>query len=105
MLHGANMPNANALYIQGQAAPTSPAPLLGDGLLCADGTIIRIGAKLNVGGASQYPEAGNASISVRGQLTGPATRAYQVWYRNAAALWCTPATFNLSNGLLVTWAL
>jgi hypothetical protein len=27
---------------------------------------------------------------------------YQVWYRNASAF-CTPATFNLTNGLRVTW--
>ena len=27
---------------------------------------------------------------------------YQVWYRNAASF-CTPSTFNLTNGVLVTW--
>jgi hypothetical protein len=27
---------------------------------------------------------------------------YQLWYRNAAAF-CTPSTFNLTNGLDVTW--
>jgi hypothetical protein len=30
-------------------------------------------------------------------------RSYQAWYRNAAAF-CTPSTFNLTNGYSVTWA-
>jgi hypothetical protein len=29
-------------------------------------------------------------------------RRYQVWYRNAAAF-CTPDTYNLTNGFEVTW--
>jgi hypothetical protein len=43
-------------------------------------------------------------------LPGAATRrlwqrgAYQVWYRNAASF-CTPSTFNLSNGIEIAWDL
>ena len=74
----------------------------GVGLRCAGGTFIRLGSKTYVGGASQYPEAGNPSVSVRGAVTSPGTREYQVWYRNAAAF-CTPSTFNLTNGLEITW--
>ena len=32
-----------------------------------------------------------------------ATRFYQAWYRNAALFCIATATFNLSNGLAVTW--
>lgn len=103
VLNGAGMTNANALYLQGSLVTTNPAGQLGDGLLCMNGSIIRLGSKANVAGASHYPEAGNASVSVRGAVTAPGTRAYQVWYRNAAAF-CTIATYNLSNGLIVTWA-
>ncbi|MBK7876849.1 MAG: hypothetical protein IPJ77_14080 [Planctomycetes bacterium] len=103
VLNGAGMTNANALYLQGALAATNPAAQLGDGLLCMGGTIIRLGSKANAGGASRYPEVGNASVSVRGAVTAPGTRAYQVWYRNAASF-CTSATYNLSNGLIVTWA-
>ena len=39
---------------------------------------------------------------VRGGVTAGNVRRYQVWYRNSAAF-CTPATFNLTNGLSVTW--
>jgi hypothetical protein len=30
-------------------------------------------------------------------------RNYQAWYRNAA-VFCSPSTFNLTNGYQVTWA-
>ena len=78
--------------------------MFGDGLRCASGTIIRLGTKTNVTGASQYPAAGDLSVSVRGAVLSPGTRTYQIWYRNAAAF-CSPATFNLTNGLVVTWGL
>jgi hypothetical protein len=40
---------------------------------------------------------------VRGAVTSPGTRSYQVWYRNAAAF-CTPSTFNLTNGTSIVWS-
>jgi hypothetical protein len=55
-----------------------------------------------VAGASQYPEPGDPSVSVKGLVTTPGTREYQVWYRNAATF-CTTSTFNLTNGLSVSW--
>jgi hypothetical protein len=63
-----------------------------------------LGLKQNAGGASQYPEAGNPSVSVKGMCSAGNTRFYQVWYRNAGAF-CTPSTFNLTNGLQVTWTM
>lgn len=99
VLHGTGMPDAFALYFQGTAAVNA---VFGDGLRCAGGTIHRLGAKLNVGGASRYPEVGDASIRVRGAVVVSSERTYQVWYRNAAAF-CMPSTFNLTNGLRVLW--
>jgi hypothetical protein len=65
---------------------------------------VRLGVKTNVNGSSHYPGVGDPPAPVGGQLP-PAggLRAYQVWYRNAASF-CTPDTFNLTNGLAVTWA-
>jgi hypothetical protein len=40
---------------------------------------------------------------VRGAVATSGVRHYQVWYRNAA-LFCTPSTFNLTNGTSVNWA-
>jgi hypothetical protein len=98
------MPNSSALYFQGTAQAGSGAgTAFGDGLRCAAGSVIRLGTKNNVAGTSSYPVGGDTSISVRGAVTAGATRYYQVWYRNAAAF-CTTSTFNLTNGLSVTWA-
>jgi hypothetical protein len=45
---------------------------------------------------------GDQTIAVRGAVTTPGLRYYRVWYRNAAN-YCTTQTFNLTNGLAVTW--
>ena len=76
--------------------------MFGDSLLCAGGTLLRLGTKMNAAGSSQYPSGTDALISVQGQVTSPGLRTYQVWYHDAAT-YCTPSTFNLSNGVLVVW--
>ncbi len=102
LLQGQDMPNSSALYFQGTAQQAGGGQAFGDGLRCAAGTIVRLGIEQNNLGTSQYPTFPELSISVRGLCTVGATRTYQVWYRNAAAF-CTSSTFNLSNGLQVTW--
>ncbi|MBL8861854.1 MAG: hypothetical protein JNK02_07555 [Planctomycetes bacterium] len=99
VLLGSGMPNSSALYFQGTS---QISVVFGDGLRCAGGTVIRLGTKNNVAGASQYPDVGDVSVSVRGLNAAGDVRNYQIWYRNAAAF-CTPSTFNLSNGLNLTW--
>ncbi len=104
VLNGTGMPNSSALYFQGVTQQNGGAgAVFGDGLRCAGGAIIRLGTKINVTGASQFPAVGDPSISVRGMVPGAGgLRTYQVWYRNAAAF-CNPETFNLTNGVQVTW--
>jgi len=105
VLTSSGMPNSWALYFQGTTQIASGAGVVfGDGLFCAGGTVIRLDTQLNSGGTSHYPGAGDPWVSVRGQVTAPAVRTYQVWYRNAAAF-CTPATFNLTNGVEIVWML
>jgi hypothetical protein len=104
VLVGSDMSSSSALYFQGTTRTNGGAgAVFGDGLRCASGTIVRLATKTNSAGASQYPGPGNASVSVRGQVTAPGTRDYQIWYRNAATF-CTPSTFNLTNGFEVTWS-
>jgi len=104
VLRGSRMPNSFALYFQGTAQQNGGlGAVFGDGLRCASGSIARLATKSNAGGISQYPAAGDASVSVRGNVTGAGTREYQVWYRNPAAF-CTASTFNLTNGLQLNWA-
>jgi hypothetical protein len=101
-LLGTQMANSSCLYFQGTAMQNSGnGSPFGDGLRCAATSVKRLGTKTNVGGISQYPVAGDQPISVKGAVT-VGLRTYQAWYRNAAAF-CTASTFNLSNGLSITW--
>lgn len=104
VLGGNGMPNSPVLYFQGSATTGGGlGAVLGDGLGCASGTAVRLGTTLNTAGASSYPQAGDVPVSVRGGVVAGATYTYQAWYRNAASF-CTPATFNLTNGIVVTWS-
>ncbi len=104
VLHGTQMPNSSCLYFQGTIQASGGAgSAFGDGKRCAGGAVIRLKTKTNVAGASNFPEAGDPLVSVKGAVTAPGTRTYQAWYRNAA-VFCTPSTFNLTNGLEVSWA-
>jgi hypothetical protein len=105
VLSGAGMPNGAALYFQGTVRVAGGAgAAFGDGLRCAGGTVIRLNAPVtNMSGMSQYPGAGDPSISVRGMTAAGDVRDYQCWYRSADPMFCTPATYNLTNALEVTW--
>jgi len=103
VLLGSGMPNSSALYFQGTTTLNGGSGVaFGDGLRCAGGSVIRLGTKNNTSGASQYPAAGDPTVSVRGLCSAGDFRVYQVWYRNAAAF-CTASTFNLTNGVSLTW--
>jgi glucose/arabinose dehydrogenase len=101
VLQGTGMANSSALYFQGTVRNNGGlGAVFGDGLRCASGSVIRLGTKVNAAGASSFPSLIDLPISFN--VTGTGTRTYQVWYRNAAAF-CTPSTFNLSNGLEAVW--
>jgi len=102
---GAMPATTSVLFFQGTAPQSGGAGItFGDGLRCVEGSIIRLGTKTASGGTASYPSAGDPSVSVRGLIPlAGGVRHYQAWYRNAAAF-CTAATFNLSNGVTVTWA-
>ncbi|MGH8310106.1 MAG: hypothetical protein ACRETX_09975, partial [Steroidobacteraceae bacterium] len=104
VLNGTSMPSGPALYMQGTTQQAGGAGVaFGDGLRCIAGTVVWLGPKHNVGGASQFPAVGDPSVSMKGLVTAPGVRTYQVWYRNAASF-CSSGTYNLSNGVTITWA-
>ncbi len=104
-LRGSGMPNSAALYFQGTTqGGAGLGTVFGDGLRCAAGSVVRLGTATNAAGGSAYPFGAFPSVSVKGLITAPGTRTYQVWYRNAAAF-CTASTFNLSNGVSIVWHL
>ncbi|MFO1010152.1 MAG: hypothetical protein U1F29_08835 [Planctomycetota bacterium] len=104
VLSGSGMPaTVSCIYLQGDAL-TDVA--FGDGVRCAGGTLLRLRTKANVGGASAFPDsADTVSLSVRGGVVpgSGTTRYYQTYYRNSAALFCPPQTFNVTNGIVITW--
>lgn len=103
-LHGTGMPNSSALYFQGSVRQNGGmGTVFGDGLRCAGGAVIRLATRTNVAGASVHPSLPLApSIAAQGGVAPGDTRHYQVWFRNSASF-CSSATFNLTNGVSITW--
>jgi len=96
---------ATAVFIQGGSQQNGGAgSVFGDGLRCAGMPVVRVHIVRASGGIATYPQGGQTAISVLGGVVPNALRHYQTWYRNAASF-CTPSTFNLSQGLTVTWSL
>jgi hypothetical protein len=95
----------SCLFFQGSGSINGAlgAPF-GDGVRCAASPIRRLGTKLSSpAGGALYPALGDASISVAGAVPlAGATVVYQAWYRNSANF-CTAATTNYSNALVVAW--
>ncbi|MBK7876608.1 MAG: hypothetical protein IPJ77_12825 [Planctomycetes bacterium] len=101
-LAATGLTGAFAVFYQGTA---SIAPVvLDDGIGCVGGVIRRLGTVPVVAAAGAYPEAGDASISVRGAIPASGgTHHYQCFYRNASGLFCPPATSNRTNALTIVW--
>jgi hypothetical protein len=103
VLMGSGMPLKSCFYYQGARMQNGGAGLaFGDGLRCAGGVPVLIGYKFNSAGASSYPGPFDPLISTVGGVMGPGTRTYQITYQDTAAF-CTPAQFNHTNGVSVTW--
>jgi serine protease len=95
-------PNASMLFFQGAASGNGA--VFGDGLRCATGSVIRLGSTAaSTSGDAAYPSGAQTPVSVRGQISVPGQRTYQVWYRNAAAF-CSADPFNLTNSVSAQWA-
>ena len=104
MLAGTLMPaTVSCIYLQGDALTDV---LFGDGVRCTGGTLLRLRTRVNVGGASAFPDSTDTvTLSQRGGVTpgSGARRYYQTYYRNSAAVFCPPETFNVTNGWRLTW--
>jgi hypothetical protein len=102
-LHGSDLTSATCLFFQGTASTGS---VFGDGLKCAGGPgSIRLGSKhATAAGTTFFPDVGDPKISVKGLIPATGgTRYYQIWYRDSSLTFCTPATFNLTNGYAIVW--
>jgi hypothetical protein len=101
---------ALSVLIQGDANQPSGS-VFGDGLLCLNGTLKRIGTKSAVGGVVTYPQSGDTGIRRQSAKLGDVippggVRFYQFYYRDPSSTFCpapTGDTFNASSGVIVTW--
>ena len=104
VLHGLHMPSSAAcIYLQGTTLTDTP---FGDGIRCTGGTLLRLRTVINVSGASAFPDSSETITLAQRGGTVPGsgdTRYYQAYYRNAAAAFCPPETFNATNGWRTTW--
>ncbi len=101
-LDAASLSGLVCLFFQGTAS-TAPTAI-DDGIGCVGGSILRLGLRSVVSSASSFPQPGDLAISTVG-LVPPSggTRFYQAYYRNAVS-YCTPATTNRTNGVVVQWS-
>ena len=96
---------ASALTVFFKGSAQVAAVPFGDGLRCAGGVLVRFGVQNAVSGAASYPGPGDPGVaSVGGTPPGSGlTGVYQAFYRDPAAGFCPPATFNGTNALRVVW--
>jgi hypothetical protein len=99
-LRGTSLAGSQALFFQGTSAGS--AVPYGDGLRCVGGAIVRLGVSPVAGGEARFPSRGDPSISARGGVVAPGSRAYQIAYRDPAGA-CGGTAWNFTNGLLVDW--
>lgn len=93
------------LFFQGDAQAAGGAGFaFGDGLLCLGGAIIRLGVVFPTGTSAMYPGGLTPNpIHIGGApIAAGDVRHYQCWYRDAFTF-CVPQTFNLTQGLSVTF--
>ncbi|MDZ4771959.1 MAG: CHRD domain-containing protein [Planctomycetota bacterium] len=105
VLQGSQVPNGPGLYFQGTNIFAAGAGIsFGDGLICAGGTIIRMGVVFAAGNVSAYPGGTTpAPIHIAGATASGDLRTYQLWYRDGDITFCSPAAFNLTNAIEVVW--
>jgi hypothetical protein len=95
-------PNSSHLLFSG---PNQTQITFGDGVRCIGSPVYRLGIQTASGaGTSNFGPGIAATLcsSFSQCLMAGSTFNFQVWYRNAAPF-CTASTFNLTNGLAVTY--
>jgi hypothetical protein len=98
--------NSTVLFLQGSIQQNGGnGSAFGDGVRCVGGSVVRLGTRTAPQGWSTwgFGAPGSPLLSVQSNVpSGGDLRLYQAWYRNAAPF-CTSATYNLTNGLEISW--
>jgi hypothetical protein len=86
-----------AIVLRSNALDPSSPVVFGDGLRCINASpLVRLAATVATAGVSTHAFG-------HGAMAGTGSFFYQIWYRNTPAAFCTPESFNLSNGTQLTW--
>jgi hypothetical protein len=92
-----------ATGILAQSTAITNGVVFGDGVLCLSPPRIRVlGMTMNDAGYQAYPWPWELPLSVRAGLTTPGARWYQFVFRDVASF-CTPSTYNVTNGISIAW--
>ncbi|MBK7874329.1 MAG: hypothetical protein IPJ77_00990 [Planctomycetes bacterium] len=94
--------NASVTLFQGGNDLPNFFEVSGDGLLCTSGGLLRIASNGASSNTVAFPQPGQLPISLRGLVQPGQAFVYQARYRNAATF-CTPATYNFTNGVELRW--
>jgi len=99
-------PNTTVQFYQGPSQQNGGnGSVVGDGLRCLGGSLVRLGTRYTSDGTSSWGAGapGSPPLSIQGNVpSGGDIRLYQVFYRNPSP-YCGLATFNTTNGLEVQW--
>ncbi|MBI5362179.1 MAG: hypothetical protein HZA53_03305 [Planctomycetes bacterium] len=97
--------SGSCIFLMGSAV--DPGVVFGDGVRCAAGTLTRLRTQPITSGSSSFPDGSVATVTLSARSAAPVgsgiERHYLVYYRNASAGFCPPATFNATNGWRITW--
>jgi hypothetical protein len=99
------MPSVTTATVMQGNATVSGGAVLGNGIRCAGGQLVRIASISTANGIAEYPGPGDPSISTRGSVTpgSGAVRYYQVVYRDPDHSFCTGSGLDLSNAYRIVW--
>jgi hypothetical protein len=99
------MPSVTTATVMQGNATVSGGAVLGNGIRCAGGQLVRIASVSTANGVAAYPGPGDPSISARGSVTlgSGAVRYYQVVYRDPDPSFCTGSGVDLSNAYRIVW--
>ena len=99
----------NVIFMRGDANNVV-GTVFGDGVRCVDGVLRRRTKPIFPAGLASFPAQGDTVTLSNGWGAGNdtppgsgITAHYMAYYRNAAAIFCPPETFNGTNAWRITW--
>ncbi len=109
VLHGTGMSGSICIFIRTLGPQQASGAVFGDGITCTGGSLLRLRAVSfagGIGGTASFPVPPETiTLSARSGTfpSSGATMQYSGFYRNAAAAFCPPFTFNTHNTIELTW--